>query len=66
MKQKSASHTSEAVYLNRKEAAKLLRISLQTLYQLCKSGAITPIRLGRRLLFRADVLQSFGKETDEN
>lgn len=65
MQQQPASQLP-VVFLNGKEAAALLRISVQTLYNHCRKGAIVPIRLGRRLLFRADVLLSFGKSATRN
>lgn len=45
--------------LTRQEAAERLRVSTRTLDDLEASGRITAIRIGRRVLYHPDTLESF-------
>jgi excisionase family DNA binding protein len=45
-------NVSEQVYLNRAETAKLLRITLVSLYNFTKQGKIPAYRLGSRVLYK--------------
>jgi excisionase family DNA binding protein len=46
----------------REEAARKLRISVRNLDTLTASGAITPTRIGRRVLFAREELSRFARE----
>lgn len=45
-------------YLTRKETAKLLCVSLTTLYNLTKTGAINAHRIGKRVLYSQDEIEN--------
>jgi excisionase family DNA binding protein len=44
---------------SRNEAAKALRISIDTLNRLTSSGRLRPCRIGRRVLFSEDAINEF-------
>ena len=45
-------------YITRKQAAALLRISLPTLSSWTKLGIVTSVKIGTRVLYRSDILES--------
>lgn len=44
--------------LTRKETAEYLKISLPTLYKLTRENVLSPIRIGRRLLFKLSDIEN--------
>jgi excisionase family DNA binding protein len=56
----------ETVLLDRKEAAKLLNISLPTLDLYSKEGVINARRIGKKILYRKDELITAGKKVALN
>lgn len=48
----------KGIYLNRMEVAELLRISLPTLSNWTKEGILQSYRIGSRVLYRADEVNS--------
>jgi excisionase family DNA binding protein len=52
----------EKLLLNRKEAASLLSVSVQSLDKLVHLGRLRCIRVGKRLLIPAEALQEFTGE----
>jgi hypothetical protein len=52
---------SDTTLLDRKEAAKLLRISLPTLDQYSKEGIIIGRRIGKKIVYRKDEVLNAGK-----
>jgi excisionase family DNA binding protein len=48
----SSQAPSSVQYLTRKEAARLLKITLPTLWEWVKSGKIRSYKIGRRVLFK--------------
>jgi excisionase family DNA binding protein len=53
-------------YQTRKEVSKLLKVSYPTLDRLIKDGVITSYRIGKRILFRSDEIQSAAKKRNFN
>ena len=50
-------------YLRTKQAMEYLQISRTKLWELCKSGILKPVKLGRKvLLFPVQELQAFAKD----
>ncbi|MEK5167171.1 helix-turn-helix domain-containing protein [Paenibacillus sp. FSL R5-0527] len=47
------------------EAAKMLKVSPQTLYGLCRQKKIPHRKLGNRTVFSVNALESWGREQDE-
>ena len=45
-------------YLNRKEVAELLKISLPTLHNWTKEGILSSYRIGTRVLYRSDEIEN--------
>lgn len=45
-------------YLTRSEVASLLKISIPTLHSYTKKGKLTAYRIGRRVLYRSDELET--------
>jgi len=50
--------------LTKKETAAMLRISLPTLQRMTQSGSIKGLRIGRRVLYRADEIDRALKNID--
>ncbi len=57
---------AENEYLTRKEVSKKLRISLPTLNSLTKEGVITGYRIGTRVLYKWDEVESVLKVISSN
>ncbi len=55
---KPLSATTDKGYLTREEVAKLLRISLPTLHDWTKTGTIKAYRIGRRVLYKENEVNS--------
>lgn len=58
IKSEPAKASPNVRYLSRREAADALHVTLPTLAQWTKTGKIKAHRIGRRVLYRADDLQS--------
>lgn len=54
------------IYLSRKEVSKQLKISLPTLNNLTKQGAITGYRIGKRVLYKKSDINSALHLIDSN
>lgn len=52
-------------YLTRREAAKMLRVSLPTIKARCKDRTLKPVRFGRRVLFKYNDIFSLAYEGGE-
>ena len=52
----------EKLLLNRKDAASLLSVSVQSLDKLVHCGELRCVRVGKRLLIPAAVLQEFARQ----
>ena len=52
----------EPRYYSRKEAAEILKVTLQTLYNMTKNGMITAKKIGRKVIYDADALDEAVKE----
>jgi excisionase family DNA binding protein len=56
----------EKLLLNRKEAASLLSVSVQSIDKLVHRGRLRCVRVGKRLLIPPEALQEFTKEKSVN
>jgi excisionase family DNA binding protein len=52
-----AAQNLEFRYLSRRETARMLNISLVTLWKLCKSGSIPSLRVGNRVVFNPNAVR---------
>lgn len=46
------------IYLTRKEVSQLLKISLSTVHNWCKSGKLKPYGLGNRIYFKMEDIEN--------
>lgn len=56
----------EKLLINRKEAAALLSISVQSIDKLVRRGMLRCVRVGKRLLIPPEALQEFTKRKGEH
>jgi hypothetical protein len=59
VKQKDAGNAMEAILIGRKDAARLLGISVRSLDHAVATGLLKPRRLGRRVMFSPEELRRF-------